>query len=184
MTGRLLARFLIRNATLPLCASEEKSQGIINYKQPALCIFTQNKSITLAVPYHPIQGWIGNRAYWAFYRWANALKGPTEVFFFCHHAGTTSSQWPIVFFWSSQFKCVHRGFHGPKQIYLNKKKDKILSELMFYSYPKRLDAMIDCISTLPVKSFRTVRFLFCSPSLHLFDPKYSKSSILWNMFTI
>ncbi len=47
------------------------------------------------------QGWTGNRAYRAFSRWADALKGPTE-FFFCfvffakdHHAGTTSSQWPI-----------------------------------------------------------------------------------------
>lgn len=55
LTGRLLTRFLNRNATLPLCASEEKSQGIINYKQLALCIFTQNKSIILVVPYHPTQ---------------------------------------------------------------------------------------------------------------------------------
>ncbi len=38
------------------------------------------------------------------------------------------------------------------------KKDKILSDLMFYSYPKQLDAMIGCISALPVKSFWTVRF--------------------------
>ncbi len=46
------------------------------------------------------QGWIGIRAYRAFSRWADALKGPTECFLFCffakdHHAGTTSSQWPI-----------------------------------------------------------------------------------------
>ncbi len=38
------------------------------------------------------QGWTGNRAYRAFSRWADALKGPTDFFFF---AGTTSSQWPI-----------------------------------------------------------------------------------------
>ncbi len=29
------------------------------------------------------QGWTGNRAYRAFSRWADALKGPTEFFFFC-----------------------------------------------------------------------------------------------------
>ncbi len=47
------------------------------------------------------QGWTGNRAYRVFSRWADALKGPTESFFFFfakdHHAGTTSSQWPIGF---------------------------------------------------------------------------------------
>ncbi len=47
-----------------------------------------------------IQAWTGNRAYRAFSRWADALKGPTECFFVCffakdHHAGTASSQWPI-----------------------------------------------------------------------------------------
>ncbi len=29
-----------------------------------------------------VQGWTGNRAYRAFSRWADALKGPTEFFFF------------------------------------------------------------------------------------------------------
>ncbi len=44
-----------------------------------------------------VQGWIGNRAYRAFSRWADALKGPTEFFFFAkvHHEGTTSNQWPV-----------------------------------------------------------------------------------------
>ncbi len=44
------------------------------------------------------QGWTGNRAYRAFSRWADALKGPTDLLFFFakdHQAGTTSSQWPI-----------------------------------------------------------------------------------------
>ncbi len=60
-------------------------------------------------------------------------------------------------FWPSQFKYVHRGFHGPMRINLdlNKKRHDIV-DLTFYSYPKQLDAMISYISTLPVKSFWTV----------------------------
>ncbi len=44
------------------------------------------------------------------------------------------------------------------------------------------------VGTLPVKSFWTVRYynffliLLCSPSLHLFDPKYSKSSNIVKYF--
>ncbi len=38
------------------------------------------------------------------------------------------------------------------------KKYNILSDLTFDYFSKRLDAMLGCISTLPVNSFRTVRF--------------------------
>ncbi len=62
------------------------------------------------------------------------------------------------------------------------KKDTILSDLTFYSYPKQLDAMMHIYTTsqkfLNSKIFNVffLRILFCSPSLHLFDPIHSKSS--------
>ncbi len=118
----------------------------------------------------------GIRAYRAFSRWADALKGPTELFIFYSFLNSS----PAIF-WPSQVKCVHRGFHGPMQINLDlnsKRHDIVGPEVLFLSKTTRCN---DTYLHDQSKSFWTVRFtffffLFCSPSLHLFDPKYSKSS--------
>ncbi len=75
---------------------KDKSNKIQDYYAEKFIICWENSSFDAFQ-----QGWTGNRAYRAFSRWADALKGPTDFyllfFFFAkdHHAGATSSQWPI-----------------------------------------------------------------------------------------
>ncbi len=50
-------------------------------------------------------------------------------------------------------------------------------------YNPLLNGCVSQTSQLPVKIFNVFqRILFCSPSLHLFDPKYSKSSNTVKLF--
>ncbi len=54
------------------------------------------------------QGWTGNRAYRAFSRWADALKGPTEFFiFFCQGPSRRDSEQPVAHWFVSCIDSVN-----------------------------------------------------------------------------
>ncbi len=53
--------------------------GQMEKQGPIAACVSLNRSAAATVD--DCQGWTGNRAYRAFSRWADALKGPTEVFF-------------------------------------------------------------------------------------------------------
>ncbi len=52
------------------------------------------------------QGWIGNRAYQAFSRWADALKGPTD-YFFCQGPSRRDSEQPVAHWFVSCIDSVN-----------------------------------------------------------------------------
>ncbi len=71
------------------------------------------------------QGWTGNRAYRAFSRWADTLKGPTECFFF---TSRRDSEQPVAHWFVS---CIDSANHPITKRY------RRIDEVFFSAYTQR-----------------------------------------------